>query len=131
MRADCALCLALKNEVTEYLDFKYMGGMFGLVILRTKLNKGHDERIMIVANQHVKTIPRSQRDAAMQMLWNWIILNDDYDWVIMQPTHATIPDHWHLVASTLHESSATDTYQIIDTDRIEIHFKKAAGKNRK
>src|SRR5712691_8558706 len=120
MKSECALCNAIKNEQANYIQFNGMGGMFGLVLLPTKNSKGHNQRVMVVANQHIKTPSDNQKDRAMQMLFDWILLNDDYDWAIMQPTHATIPDHWHLVASSLGESTATDTYQIVDTDRIEI-----------
>jgi hypothetical protein len=100
-------------------------------IIKTKKMKGHSKRCMVIAQMHVPSVSPAEKEFAMGFLFRYIISEHcDHDWTIMEPTHATIPNHWHLVASTLGESMATDIYQIVDTDRIEIRFMKAAGRSR-
>jgi hypothetical protein len=120
---NCALCNAIKSEIQ--LDY-----YAGFVILKTKNKKGHAKRCMVVTSNHRRQLKQPEEDTATAFLFRFIeSQHRDHDWTIMQPTHASIPEHWHLVASTLDEGE--DQYLIEDTDRIEIRFKQASGRSRK
>lgn len=125
MIEECRLCTALENEdPLEEAD--------GFTILAANTLKGHSKRIMIVLNAHDSLLDAESDEewqevlAAVQYatiaLFDYILSNRDEDdkWAIMAPTHASIPDHFHLMATTL--DAGEDMDQITDTERIEIRF---------
>jgi hypothetical protein len=114
---DCVLCIALDSEVQ--LDY-----YAGFAIIQTKNKKGHSQRIMVMTRWHEREVEQVEKDIAMAFLFRYIISHRrDDDWTIMEPTHASIPAHWHLVGSTIDEGE--DQKLIADTGRIEIRFLKA------
>ncbi|SRR6266571_3345013 len=112
--SECKICQAFDNE--PILDY-----YAGFAIIQTKNMKGHAERVMVVSQKHERAVHPVEQDTAKAFLFRFILASDDYDWTIMEPTHASIPEHWHLVASTLDEGE--DQELIKDTRRIEIRFK--------
>src|SRR5437867_4132021 len=111
---ECKICQAFDNE--PILDY-----YAGFAIIQTKNMKGHSTRVMVVSHHHERKVKEIERDTAISFLFRYLLQYYKNDWTIMEPTHASIPDHWHLVASTLDEGD--DQYLIQDTRRIEIRFK--------
>jgi len=124
---ECGCCRAYKEKTGSSV-----GGWFHAEdhyewfrIVPTKDSKGHELRLMVVSKRHAAHVGY-ESEAKMELIKQMLAHGSDF--AVFQPTHATIPDHWHIVASTLGESNASDTYQIQDTDRIEIRFKYRVGK---
>ena len=106
----CPLCEAIKNEphLAENKDF---------VILRTKKMKGHKERIMIVFRVHVMELlspSYNEGEAFLTEIGKQLFSYVPF-FVIMEPTFASIKDHWHLVASDL-DHTAEDYKQVLETE---------------
>ena len=120
--SECPLCVAVHSEVP--LKTIPSNGGIVYVILKTKDMKGHPHRVMVVSDRHGLYVPESSR--AIAALFQFIIEGHQcHDWVILSPTHATVKDHWHRVASDT-DPKGKDSLLIERTDRIEIRFK-AAG----
>jgi hypothetical protein len=112
---ECPLCnLDLEKEKTYYEDRSFM-------IIKTKTEKGHRERIMIVYKRHEHTIPSKAYDHALDTLAKIgrKIFSYAPKFVIMDTTFATINDHWHLVATDLNPKSE-DFDQILATRWIKV-----------
>ena len=110
----CPLCNMPKNEVLlEYPRWK---------LARTKTMKGHRERLMLYHADHVKTLDEQSVGEAYMLLLTIGRKFFSYtnQWAIFEPVYATVPDHWHRVASDL-EPGAEDHEQILKTPRLIIN----------
>jgi hypothetical protein len=98
-------------------------------LARTKTMKGHKERLMIYYKAHAKTLDEQSVGEAHMIL---LTIGQKFfyyakQWGIFEPLYATVPDHWHRVASDLDPDS--DDYEqilktprlIIDTDQMTIN----------
>ena len=111
----CPLCnLDLEKEKKFYEDKSF-------IVIRTKTEKGHRERIMIVYKRHEHTLPQRAYEHALDILTNIgkEVFNYTPKFVIMDSTFATINDHWHLVATDLNPKSE-DFNQILGTRWIKV-----------
>ena len=86
--------------------------------------KGHRERLMLLYKGHVRSLDERLVGEAYALLMRigsrFFAYTDK--WAIFDPDFATIPAHWHRVASDLDENSE-DYDQILKTPRtiIENH----------
>lgn len=100
MTKDCNLCNALKNEKDKFL---YEDD--DIVILPTKKMKGHKKRIMVVTKEHIGQFSLSydtkvnEERYTQQFIWFCREYFDEPTFCLNEPTYATMPEHWHLVAS--------------------------------
>ena len=83
--------------------------------------KGHRERLMLLHKKHVKSLDEGSIGEAYLLLRN---VGSKYfayanRWAIFEPVYATVPEHWHRVASDLDEK-AEDYGQILKTPRMII-----------
>ena len=115
--SDCRLCDALDNE--SPVDVAN-----GFAILRANKLKGHKQRLMIVSITHRQEVELEEIRYAVMVLFEYLLRKraGDDSWAIMAPTHASIPEHFHLMATTLEDEDAEDSDQIIDTERIVVRF---------
>ncbi len=111
----CPLCnLDLEKEKKYYEDRSF-------IVLRTKTEKGHRERIMIVLRRHEHTVPQRAYEHALDTLTKIgrQVFSYTPKFVIMDTTFATINDHWHLVATDL-DPKSEDFNQILSTRWIKV-----------
>src|SRR3989449_3630926 len=109
----CPLCRISQGEViVEFERWK---------LARTKTMKGHKERLMLYHKDHVKTLDEGSIGEAYLLLMKAGSKFFSYTdkWAIFEPVYATVPDHWHRVASDLDEN-AQDYGQILKTPRMII-----------
>ena len=109
----CSLCNISQGEVlAEFQRWK---------LVRTKTMKGHRERLMLFHKDHVRTLDEASIGEAYLLLMKAGSKFFSYTdkWAIFEPVYATVPDHWHRVASDLDES-AQDYGQILKTPRMVI-----------
>jgi hypothetical protein len=109
----CPLCKISGDEIlAEFPRWK---------LARTKTMKGHKERLMLYYKQHLSTIDEQSIGEAYILLSKIGSKFFSYTdtWAIFEPVYATVPDHWHRVASDL-EESAQDYQQILKTPRMII-----------
>jgi len=109
----CPLCNISKSEVlVEFPRWK---------LVRTKTMKGHKERLMLCHKEHLKTIDEQSIGEAYILLSKIGSKFFSYTdkWAIFEPIYATVPDHWHRVASDL-DANAQDYRQILKTPRMII-----------
>ncbi|TMI09338.1 hypothetical protein E6H34_00920 [Candidatus Bathyarchaeota archaeon] len=90
-------------------------------LARTKTMKGHRERLMLFHKDHVKTLDEGSIGEAYLLLMKAGSKFFSYTdkWAIFEPVYATVPDHWHRVASDL-DKNAEDHAQILKTPRMII-----------
>jgi len=83
--------------------------------------KGHRERLMLFHKDHVKTLDEGSIGEAYLLLMKAGSKFFSYTdkWAIFEPVYATVPDHWHRVASDL-DKNAEDDAQILKTPRMII-----------
>ena len=83
--------------------------------------KGHKERLMLYHKEHLKTLDEQSIGEAYILLSRIGSKFFSYadKWAIFEPIYATVPDHWHRVASDLDEN-AQDHSQILKTPRMII-----------
>ena len=111
----CPLCnLDLEREKKYYEDRSF-------IVLRTKTEKGHRERIMIIFKRHEHTLSQRAYEHALDILTNIgkEVFGYTPKFVIMDTTFATINDHWHLVATDL-DPKSEDFNQILATRWIKV-----------
>ncbi len=111
--ARCPLCNISGAEVlVEFPRWK---------LARTKTMKGHKERLMLYHKEHLKTLDEQSIGEAYILLSKIGSKFFSYTdkWAIFEPVYATVPDHWHRVASDLDEN-AQDYRQILKTPRMII-----------
>ena len=109
----CPLCQIPQGEVlAEFQSWK---------LTRTKTMKGHRERLMLFYKEHVRTLDEGSIGEAYLLLAQAGAKFFSYAdrWAIFEPVYATVPDHWHRVASDLDER-AQDYGQILKTPRMII-----------
>ena len=109
----CSLCKIPPGEVlAEFQRWK---------LVRTKTMKGHRERLMLLHKEHVRNIDEGSVGEAYLLLMKAGSKFFSYTdkWAIFEPVYATVPDHWHRVASDLDEN-AQDHTQILKTPRMII-----------
>jgi len=109
----CALCALPDSQVLlEFDRWK---------LARTKTMKGHRERLMLLHKQHLKIVDEGSVGEAYLLLERIGSKYFSYTdkWAIFDPDFATIPDHWHRVASDLDENTE-DYKQILETPRMII-----------
>jgi hypothetical protein len=112
----CPLCKIAGDEViAEFPRWK---------LARTKTMKGHKERLMLYHKEHLKTLDEQSIGEAYILLSKIGSKFFSYadKWAIFEPVYATVPDHWHRVASDLDES-ALDYQQILKTPRTIVDNK--------
>ncbi len=90
-------------------------------VARTKTMKGHKERIMLYHKDHVKTLDEQSVGEAFLLLMaiSQKFFSHAKQWAIFEPVYATVPDHWHRVASDL-DPGSEDHEQILKTPRLVI-----------
>jgi hypothetical protein len=109
----CPLCTIPREEVLmEFPRWR---------LARTKTMKGHKERLMIYHKDHAKTLDEQSVGEAHMIL---LTLGQKFfsytkQWGIFEPVYATVPDHWHRVASDL-DPGSEDYEQILKTPRLII-----------
>ena len=83
--------------------------------------KGHKERLMLFHKDHVRVLDEASIGEAYLLLVKAGLKFFSYadKWAIFEPVYATVPDHWHRVASDLDEN-AQDYGQILKTPRMII-----------
>lgn len=109
----CSLCNIPEQEVlVEYQRWK---------LVRTKTMKGHKERLMLLHKKHVRTLDEGSIGEAylLMMKAGSKFFSYTNKWAIFEPVYATVPDHWHRVASDL-DKKAQDYGQILKTPRMII-----------
>ncbi|OLE89752.1 MAG: hypothetical protein AUF79_11535 [Crenarchaeota archaeon 13_1_20CM_2_51_8] len=109
----CPLCRISQGEViVEFERWK---------LARTKTMKGHKERLMLYHKDHVKTLDEGSIGEAYLLLMKAGSKFFSYTdkWAIFEPVYATVPDHWHRIASDL-DKNAEDHAQILKTPRMII-----------
>ena len=114
-RLSCPLCnLDLEKEKKYYEDKSF-------IVLRTKTEKGHRERIMIVFKRHEHAVPQRAFEHALDTLTSIgkEVFSYTPKFVIMDTTFASINDHWHLVATDL-DPKSEDFNQILATRWIKV-----------
>jgi hypothetical protein len=121
----CSLCEAIKNEPEEVWIAPAYEGHTDFEILKTKADKGHKFRYMIVSRVHMEDVGKeSWRYAAGRLIEFMLDKCDEDAFAVMYPDHATIKDHFHLVATDLNKL-AQDVRLIDNTKRFEIRYKEA------
>lgn len=116
-RDSCPLCRIPKEEVlAEFQSWK---------LARTKTMKGHKERLMLFNKEHVRSLDEGSIGEAYMLLAQIgsTFFPFTEKWAVFEPVHATVPNHWHRVASDL-DSNAEDHEQILKTPRLIIHNEK-------
>jgi hypothetical protein len=111
--ANCPICQISGDEIlAEFPRWR---------LARTKTMKGHKERLMLYHTEHLTTIDEQSIGEAYILLSKIGSKFFSYTdkWAIFEPVYATVPDHWHRVASDLDES-AQDYQQILKTPRMII-----------
>ncbi len=109
----CPLCSIPDREVlAEFPRWK---------LARTKTMKRHRERLMLYHKEHAKILDEQSVGEAYMLL---LTLGQKFfsytrRWGIFEPVYATVPDHWHRVASDL-DSGSEDYEQILKTPRLVI-----------
>src|SRR5712691_5028362 len=109
----CPLCNISPVEIlTEFERWK---------LVRTKTMKGHKERLMLFHKSHVRTLDEGSIGEAylLMMKAGSKFFSYTNKWAIFEPVYATVPDHWHRVASDL-DKKAQDYGQILKTPRMII-----------
>ncbi len=107
----CPLCKIPQGEVlAEFPSWK---------LARTKTMKGHKERLMLFHKEHLKALDEGSIGEAYLLLAQIGARFFSYavKWAIFEPVYATVPNHWHRVASDLDER-AQDYGQILKTPRM-------------
>jgi len=116
-KAICPLCNIPTDEVIqEFQRFR---------LCRTKTMKGHRERLMLYSTDHVKNVDEQSLGEAylLLMIVGTRAFSYATHWAVFEPAYATVPEHWHRVASDL-DPSSQDYNQILKTPRLIIDNEK-------
>jgi hypothetical protein len=113
MENSCPLCNIPEHEVLA--DFPRWR------LARTKTMKGHKERLMIYYKEHAKSLDEQSVGEAHMILMTMGQKFFSYakQWAVFEPVFATVPEHWHRVASDLNPASE-DHEQILKTPRLVV-----------
>ena len=94
---NCSICkidLKSPEERVHYADD-------GIAIVDTLDKKGHEGRIMVYVFGHTREPPEQARQYAREKLIETARTAIDAPRIIVYGTMATVPGHWHLIASDL------------------------------
>lgn len=119
--AECPLCTAIATEKSlKLIPIESDGFTYTVFyILPTKDKKGHSHRYMVVSESHSPDNTGLEGDAIAAL---FLFMREfGRDFVILEPTNATVTSHWHRVSSCICDSG-TDQALIEQTERIEIRF---------
>jgi hypothetical protein len=109
----CPLCVIPDGEVlVEFSRWR---------LARTKTMKGHRERLMLMRREHVKDLDEQSIGEAFMLILSTgkRLFGYAKEWAVFEPVYATVPGHWHRVASDL-DPNAEDHEQILKTPRLII-----------
>ncbi|MBO0888307.1 hypothetical protein J2P12_04320 [Candidatus Bathyarchaeota archaeon] len=83
--------------------------------------KGHRERLMLMRREHIKDLDEQSIGEAFMLILSAGKRFFSYtkEWAVFEPVYATVPAHWHRVASDL-APDADDHEQILKTPRLVI-----------
>jgi len=113
-RQTCPLCQIPTGEIL--IDHQRW------LIVRTKTMKGHRERIMLYIREHKKELG-SEQEIGEAYIYLYHIGRKLFEytrfWAILEPTFATVPDHWHRIATDLNPK-AEDAKQVLRTPRLNV-----------
>ena len=118
----CPLCLIHKNERVLYQNRL-------LYLVNTKTMKGHKIRLMVALNRHSVEPSFEERTQAYFLLAEYMdrklhswksVIPVTPKWFMFDNTHASIKDHWHLVASD--EKSADTQEQELMAKTPKVQF---------
>lgn len=127
---NCALCMALQKEkkLAYFTSDNEMGDGDWFYILPTKNKKGHKRRFQVIYQNHGIHVPEKGEvgqpmvpQDGKNLLFQYMLQFGE-DFAILEPDFASIPTHWHLVATTLEPGD--DEALVAKTRRIEIRFVK-------
>jgi len=95
MSKRCALCRAIEEEKDKIL---YQDSE--IVILPTKYKKGHHKRIMAISTNHCKELTPYVKEMTMNHFIKFCkeYFDEEPTFALVEPTYATIPEHWHRIA---------------------------------
>jgi hypothetical protein len=114
----CKLCEAIKNEKPVFTFEDY-------IILSTKNMKGHHKRVMIVSKEHKKDLPPIEKQHVMNVfiLFCQNYFDEEPTFAMCEPTYATIPEHWHIIACDWF-ATTKELQQLHYTPHLAIKTKK-------
>jgi len=109
----CPLCSIPKNETLLYEDNN-------VYLVPTKDTKGHKVRVMVATKNHTTQPTFIEQTKAYAVLLNYMNnLMQDQDWFIVSNQHATIPEHFHIVACDVPLEDENDP---LFTKTQKLHF---------
>ncbi len=127
----CVLCDISKHEIphatTSYSYDTAAGSRINVIfeVYETKNKKGHNERMMVVPQAHMKEIPDfSMVSRALGLLieaFEYRLRERNYNYkefIVLSDKYSNIAGHWHRVASTM---IGDDSELIAATPRIIIN----------
>jgi hypothetical protein len=109
----CPLCGIVEHEPENILAEDDLA-----MLVRTKKLKGHRERLMICAKEHMDYLIWQH----YTHLWRKEIsraFDYTYKVIVMEGKYGSVPDHWHLVLTDL-EPDADDIHQILGTPWLMV-----------
>lgn len=110
---NCPLCLISENETLLYEDDK-------IYLVSTKDLKGHKVRVMVATKKHITKPTFQEQTVAIAVLINYMTnLMRNQDWYIVDSTHASISDHWHMIACDVPSEINDDP---LFTKTPKVHF---------
>ena len=117
MKMPCQLCLICEPRDKVYYEDNE------IIVVQTKLLKGHKNRIMAVWKEHIPT-KRLHGFEQIQLINTLVdvgtkVFNYTSKFVIMDETHASMPEHAHYVATDL-DPNSDDFDQILETRWKEV-----------
>ena len=111
----CPLCEIPKKEPLLYEDDL-------IYLVNTNQMKGHKIRAMAVIKRHDSEPTFEERTLCYIKLYNHMSKAIKYEvslntWYLLDNTHCSIPDHWHLMAC---DSLANSDPLLYDTPRVKF-----------
>ena len=88
----CSLCNILGKEEILYEDDV-------IFIVSTKFMKGHNKRVMIVSKEHIRNVPMENQQIEKFIEFCKVYFDEEPTFAYCEPTFATIPEHWHRIAT--------------------------------
>ena len=92
---ECVLCSIPKREKLLYKDEL-------IYLVKTKLMKGHDIRVMAAIFRHSETPTFEELTKAYAIIMEYMnhVMNGE-EWIVVEGKYASVPTHWHLIACDL------------------------------
>lgn len=93
MNSECSICTIPEREELLYSNEE-------IFLVQTKQLKGHDHRIMACIYEHRKEPTFTERSNAYAIVNDYMnrVMNGE-EWLLVEDKFASLPDHWHLIAS--------------------------------